>query len=90
MTPRENEARGEKRRRLIPAWEDEASPRSCTGRGGIALSRARGQGVALFLHGEIPVSMVPLGSGRFAYRYPIRPVRTAHTVWYSLKRKTLI
>ncbi|RRT34072.1 hypothetical protein B296_00054525 [Ensete ventricosum] len=41
------------------------------------------------LRGETLVSTVPIGSGRYAYRYPVGSVRIAHTGRYSSKRKTL-
>ncbi|RWW27193.1 hypothetical protein BHE74_00041831 [Ensete ventricosum] len=33
---------------------------------------------------------VPPDSGRSTYRYPIGPLRTAHTEWYRSKWRTLI
>ncbi|RZS01710.1 hypothetical protein BHM03_00031619 [Ensete ventricosum] len=66
---------GKKRCRLVLPLEDEATPRP----------HARRQGVTLFPHGEMSISMVSPGSGRSAYRYPVGPICIARTEWYRSK-----
>ncbi|RRT83918.1 hypothetical protein B296_00014325 [Ensete ventricosum] len=73
-------------------------PRAGGRRGALSPARGRGdassrvgrQGVALFICGETLVSMVPPGSGRPVYQFPIEVIRAARTERYSSKQKTLI
>ncbi|RWW13412.1 hypothetical protein BHE74_00016932 [Ensete ventricosum] len=51
--------------RLVPAWEDEASPHSCAGRGGVVPCVGR-RGVASFLYGERRRRLVQRGEGGVA------------------------
>ncbi|RWW49419.1 hypothetical protein BHE74_00044423 [Ensete ventricosum] len=83
LVPRE-----EMRRRLVPAWGDEAFTRPTRGDDTSPRSYAGRRGVASFLHGETPV-LTPPSSRRSTYRYPVKPIRTARTGQYSSKWKTL-